>query len=229
MKWLFALIVGIMIWYIITFLQGVIIGFIGISKYPIFTEYSNFWNLWLYPLGTYLGFKLCKTPFFNLRSQDNKNPSRDINQHPNEFFQSLETISKKNLYKNMIETQVKNLTPNKILTAIEFEVSQFPLDSKMNEEYHEIYLRNIDKYLDISDFWKETTTYDAFHIFMKEAKTYTTYFNNLYKETPNINSSQQSKNDCFSIFQFTTLYYSYNASIKKNVRKTIGIKKGLFG
>jgi len=229
MRWLFALIVGIVIWYLITFLQGVIFGVIGISKHSIFTEYSNFWNLWLYPLGTYLGFKLCKTPFFHLPSQNNKNLPRDINQHPNDFFKSLETISKKNLYKNMIETQINNLTPKKMLTAIEFELSQFPLDSKMNEEYEESYLQNIDKYMDNQEFWMKLTVYDAFHKFMEEAVTHTTYFSNLYKETPNINSDQQSKNDCFSLFQFTTLYYSYNASINKDVRKKIGVKKRIFG
>ena len=229
MKWLFSLIVGIIIWYILTILLGLLIWKLGIKEYPIFTEYSNFWNLCLYPLGTYLGFKLCKTSFFNLPKENTKNIPRDINQHSNEFFESLETMSKKNLYKNMIQAQIKNLKPNTMMIAIEFELSQFPLDSKMNEEYLTRYLLNIDKYLDILDFWKELTIYDAFHKFMEKARIHTTYFSNVYKETPNINSSQQSKNDCFSLFQFTTLYYSYNASIKKHVRKTIGIKKGLFG
>ena len=36
------------------------------------------------------------------------------------------------------------------------------------------------------------------------------------------------KNDCFSLYQLTTLWFSWHAFRDKGIRKTMGIKKGLF-
>ena len=65
MKWFLSLILGTVIWFILTFLFGFIIGMIGLSDQNIFKDYSNFFNLFLYPIGVWIGFRITKTPFFS--------------------------------------------------------------------------------------------------------------------------------------------------------------------
>ena len=81
MKWILSFLLGILLWYLITFVFGVFIGMTGLIKLPIFYENigSNFYNLFLYPVGMWLGFKLTGTPFFGTLkkakqdNEDNKN------------------------------------------------------------------------------------------------------------------------------------------------------------
>tara|TARA_B110000444_G_C18413631_1_gene399167 strand:- start:332 stop:580 length:249 start_codon:yes stop_codon:yes gene_type:complete len=81
MKWILSFLLGVLLWYLLTFALGVFIGMTGLIKLPIFYENigSNFYNLFLYPVGMWLGFKLTGTPFFGTLkkakqdNEDNKN------------------------------------------------------------------------------------------------------------------------------------------------------------
>ena len=76
-----SFLLGVLLWYLLTFALGVFIGMTGLIKLPIFYENigSNFYNLFLYPVGMWLGFKLTGTPFFGTLkkakqdNEDNKN------------------------------------------------------------------------------------------------------------------------------------------------------------
>ena len=78
MKWILSFLLGTLLWYLLTFALGIFIGMTGLIKLPIFYENigSNFYNLFLYPVGIWLGFKLTGTPFFGTlkkSKRDNEN------------------------------------------------------------------------------------------------------------------------------------------------------------
>ena len=151
----------------------------------------------------------------------------DLNKHPNNFFDNLEN-TKTILYNTVIERQVKSLNEKKILQAMEFELSQFPKDSQMDSQ-HTMYLGAYQTWLYDDIFWKETSVFDAFEFFMRMARENTFYFKKFHKENPDQNSSQQAKNDCFSLYQLTTLWFSWHAFRDRSIRKAMGIKKNIFG
>ena len=68
MKWFLSLILGTVIWFVLTFIFGFIIGTLGFGEVSIFKTYSNFFNLFLYPIGVWIGFKITKTPFFSSKN-----------------------------------------------------------------------------------------------------------------------------------------------------------------
>tara|TARA_B100000963_G_scaffold325835_1_gene312379 strand:+ start:2192 stop:2665 length:474 start_codon:yes stop_codon:yes gene_type:complete len=150
----------------------------------------------------------------------------DINKAPNDFFKNLKN-TKTIRYNSVIQIQIKSLSEKKITQAMEFEVSQFPEESQMNSQ-HTMYLGSFQTWLHDINFWKEASVFDAFELFMRVARHNTYYFKKFYNENPDQNSSQQAKNDCFSLYQLTTLWFSWHAFRDKGIRKTMGIKKGLF-
>jgi hypothetical protein len=93
----------------------------------------------------------------------------------------------------------------------------------------EMYLQSLETWLYDGEFWKTTTIYDAFNLFMDAARENTYFFRNFHKKNPNKKSNQKSKNECFGLYQLTTLYFSLRASQKKSIRKIMGIRKGFFG
>ena len=151
----------------------------------------------------------------------------DINKAPNDFFKNLEN-TKTIKYNSVIQIQIKSLNEKKITQAMEFEVSQFPDGSQMNTQ-HTMYLGGYESWLYDNDFWKKTSVFDAFEFFMRMARENTYYFKKFHKENPDQNSSQQSKNDCFALYQLTTLWFSWHAFRDRAIRKSMGIKKNIFG
>jgi hypothetical protein len=61
MRWIGAFILGNILWYLITFIVGILLGVIGMEYDP---SWSDFHNFVFYPFGLWLGFKITKTPFF---------------------------------------------------------------------------------------------------------------------------------------------------------------------
>jgi len=59
-RWIGAFILGVFLWYILTFILGFIQGLTGIHL----NMSSNFANFILLPIGIWLGFKITKTRFF---------------------------------------------------------------------------------------------------------------------------------------------------------------------
>ena len=43
-------------------------GTLGFGEVSIFKSNSNFFNLFLYPVGVWIGFKITKTPFFSSKN-----------------------------------------------------------------------------------------------------------------------------------------------------------------
>ncbi len=151
----------------------------------------------------------------------------DINKAPNDFFKNLEN-TKTIKYNSVIQIQIKSLSEKKFTQAMEFEISQFPDDSQMDTQ-HTMYLGGYETWLYDNNFWKETSVFDAFEFFMRMARENTFYFKKFHKENPDQNSSQQAKNDCFSLYQLTTLWFSWHAFRDRSIRKAMGIKKNIFG
>ena len=59
-RWIGAFILGVFLWYILTFIFGFITGITGINL----DVSSNLANFILLPTGIWLGFKITKTRFF---------------------------------------------------------------------------------------------------------------------------------------------------------------------
>jgi|TARA_B100001093_G_C26519067_1_gene880930 hypothetical protein len=155
------------------------------------------------------------------------NKTQDINYHPNNFFIGLEE-NKDFPYKETIQRQIKKISEQKLINAYKFEIEQFPEESQMDTQA-EMYLGGLETWLYDREFWKTANIYDAFNLFMNMARANTYFFKKYHKKNPNKNSSQKSKNECFALYQLTTLYFSLRASQKRSIRKTMGIRKGLFG
>ena len=64
-KWIKALLVGIVIWYLLTIVYGFVVGILDLDDTDFFKNNSNFNNWILYPVGVWLGFKVTKTSFLS--------------------------------------------------------------------------------------------------------------------------------------------------------------------
>ena len=151
----------------------------------------------------------------------------DLNKAPNDFFNNLEN-TKTIRYNSVIQIQIKSLNEKKIVEAMKFEIAQFPEDSQMINQ-NTIYLGCYETWLHDSNFWKESSVYDAFELFMRIARENTYYFKKVHKENPSKDSSQQIKNECFALYQLTSLWFSWHAIRDRSIRKSMGIKKNIFG
>ena len=151
----------------------------------------------------------------------------DLNKAPNDFFNNLEN-TKTIRYNSVIQIQIKSLNEKKIVQAMQFEIAQFPEDSQMINQ-NTIYLSCYETWLHDSNFWKESSVYDAFKLFMRIARENTYYFKKVHKENPSKDSSQQIKNECFALYQLTSLWFSWHAIRDRSIRKSMGIKKNIFG
>lgn len=155
------------------------------------------------------------------------NNTKDPNVHPNKFFIALEE-NNNFLYKETIQSGIKNLSEKQIIDAYQFEILQFPKNSQIDTQA-EMYFMSLENWLFDREFWKTSTISDAFNLCMNVARVNTYFFKNFHKKNPNKKSSQKSKNECFGLYQLTTLYFTLRASQKRSIRKIMGIKKGLFG
>ena len=151
----------------------------------------------------------------------------DLNKAPNDFFNNLEN-TKTIRYNSVIQIQIKSLNEKKIVEAMKFEIAQFPEDSQMINQ-NTIYLGCYETWLHDSSFWKESSVYNAFELFMRIARENTYYFKKVHKENPSKDSSQQIKNECFALYQLTSLWFSWHAIRDRSIRKSMGIKKNIFG
>ena len=113
---------------------------------------------------------------------------QDPNYHPNEFFIGL--IEHKTFpYRETIKRQINNMSEQKLIGAYQFEIEQLPKDSQMDTQA-EMYLQSLETWFYDGEFWKTTTIYDAFNLFMDVARENTYFFRNFHKKNPNKKSSQ---------------------------------------
>ena len=59
-KWIKAFALGVVLWFLLTFLYGVIIGILDLDKTEFFLNNSLLNNFILFPVGIWLGFKIIK-------------------------------------------------------------------------------------------------------------------------------------------------------------------------
>ena len=59
-KWIKAIALGVVLWFLLTFLYGVIIGILDLDKTEFFLNNSLLNNFILFPVGIWLGFKIIK-------------------------------------------------------------------------------------------------------------------------------------------------------------------------
>jgi hypothetical protein len=69
-KWIKAFIIGVIIWIILTFIFGFIMGMLNLSELSFFRSNSYLHNFILYPIGIWLGFKITKTSFLGLQTNN---------------------------------------------------------------------------------------------------------------------------------------------------------------
>jgi len=60
MRWIGAFILGNILWFLITFIAGILFSVTGMEYV---SSWSDYYNLVFYPFGLWLGFKITKTPF----------------------------------------------------------------------------------------------------------------------------------------------------------------------
>ena len=109
---------------------------------------------------------------------------QDPNYHPNKFFIGL--IEHKTFpYRETIQRQIKNRSEQQLIGAHRFEIEQFPKDSQIDTQY-EMYLQSLETWLYDGEFWKTTTIYDAFNLFMDVARENTYFFRNFHKKNPKV-------------------------------------------
>ena len=118
---------------------------------------------------------------------------QDPNDAPNKFFIGLEE-HKTFPYRETIKRQINNMSEQKLIGAYRFEIEMFPKDSQMDTQA-EMYLQSLETWLYDGEFWKTTTIYDAFNLFMDVARENTYFFRKFHKKNPNKKSNQKSKNE----------------------------------
>jgi len=62
-KWIKVFILGLIFWFILTFIYGFVIGIFNLGELSFFKSNSYLHNFILYPIGIWLGFKITKTSF----------------------------------------------------------------------------------------------------------------------------------------------------------------------
>ena len=70
MKWVLSFLLGCGLWFLLTIIFGFIISLMGLGSLDHFKEYSFIYNILLYPIGIWLGFKITKTPFFPTKKKE---------------------------------------------------------------------------------------------------------------------------------------------------------------
>ena len=71
-KWVKALVLGIIIWYLLSIIYGFVIGILDLDELDFFSTNSYYHNFIFYPVGIWLGFKITKTSYWR-PIIDNKN------------------------------------------------------------------------------------------------------------------------------------------------------------
>ena len=69
MRWVGSFLLGVFLWYVLTFILGFVVRITGLVEYYN-PELSNLYNFVLFPMGLWLGFKITKTRFFGSSKKD---------------------------------------------------------------------------------------------------------------------------------------------------------------
>ena len=92
MRWIGAFVLGNVLWFIITFVAGILFSFTGLEY---LSSWSDFLNFAFYPLGLWLGFKITKTPFLGSKPTSQKpEPENDKEEMVREFYELLEVYTR---------------------------------------------------------------------------------------------------------------------------------------
>ena len=80
-KWFKAFILGIIIWYVLTFVYGTFVGVLNLNELSFFNSNSNLHNFILYPFAVWLSFKITKTSFWGNSKDKEENEKMKKNDY----------------------------------------------------------------------------------------------------------------------------------------------------
>ena len=131
MNWIKSFILGNIIWFLLTFLYGLIVGFLNIET-TIFFDDPFLNNFLLYPVGIWLGFKITKTPFLlDKKKIDEENFNKQMDKLNKGAEEEISKV-KSNKDKNPIGN---NLVPEKHLSVLAWTVAcwRLTIENKTNK------------------------------------------------------------------------------------------------
>ena len=131
MNWIKSFILGNIIWFLLTFLYGLTVGFLNIET-TIFFDDPFLNNFLLYPVGIWLGFKITKTPFLlDKKKIDMENFNKQMDELNKGAEEEISKV-KSNKDKNPIGN---NLVPEKHLSVLAWTVAcwRLTIENKTNK------------------------------------------------------------------------------------------------
>ena len=131
MNWIKSFILGNIIWFLLTFLYGLTVGFLNIET-TIFFDDPFLNNFLLYPVGIWLGFKITKTPFLlDKKKIDEENFNEQVDELNKGAEEEISKV-KSNKDKNPIGN---NLVPEKHLSVLAWTVAcwRLTIENKTNK------------------------------------------------------------------------------------------------
>ena len=138
----------------------------------------------------------------------------------------LENAKDKN-YRDLIQHHIKKQSTEQLRKSSLGEMSFLP-ESISNESVMN-FIDHCNFIAMAPSFWKDNTCKTAFDEIMQEAINNLEGLSKKFKKIEDFLNNEENHEMAFNIFQLITLSYSYSASMSKQVRKQMGIKKGLFG
>jgi hypothetical protein len=138
----------------------------------------------------------------------------------------LENAKDKN-YRDLIQHNIKTQSTEQLHKASLEEISFLP-QSITNVSAMD-FIDHCNFIAMAPSFWKDNTCKTAFDEIIQEAINDLQGLPKKFKKIEDFLNNEENHEMAFNIFQLITLSYSYSASMSKQVRKQMGIKKGLFG
>jgi hypothetical protein len=150
------------------------------------------------------------------------------NKVPNDFFVNWNNV-RIFPYKEVIEKHLRKTEESNLMLAFEFERLSFPLKVqdhfKLSENSYGYWL-GVQSALYDSEWWASTKIKDALRFFVQVASDNIKYFKDKYNsEVFPEKLSQDNKNELFSLYQMTTLFFAWSAKREKKLRVVMGIRK----
>lgn len=150
------------------------------------------------------------------------------NKAPNDFFENWDNV-RIFPYKEVIEKHLRKTEESNLMLAVEFERQSFPPKIqdyfKLSENSYGYWL-GVQSALYDSEWWASAKIKDALRFYVQVASDHIKYFKDKYdSEVFPKKLSQDNKNELFSLYQMTTLFFAWSAKREKKLRVVMGIRK----
>jgi len=127
-------------------------------------------------------------------------------------------------YRELVQAHIRKQSTLKLQQAVLWEISNLPENIGVKVSDYIDVLN--EKFAFDKNFWRNVTCLDAFISLMLTAIEFLPINNRI----TSIEASFEAENQemAFQIFQIATLSFAYSASMQKEQRKFMGIRKGIF-